>query len=128
MAFFVMLWQSETENSVLFALFPLTWMNASRARYCFQGSAFTPSNSSSNVRASNVPTSASTRSAVRSQRHARAMAEKSPGKVTRASATLSGSIPMRRSSAATSDSSPNLQVAINLMLCPSVSSIWKGRC
>lgn len=52
MAFLVMLWQSDTLNKVLLALFPFTWMKVFFPRYAFQSRALTPSKSSSKVRAS----------------------------------------------------------------------------
>ena len=73
MAFLAMLWQSDTENRVLLALLPFTWMRLWGVRYGFQSRAFTPSNRASKVVASKEPTSSSSRSAVRKYRRARAM-------------------------------------------------------
>lgn len=40
MAFLVMLWQSDTLNKVLLALFPFTWMKVFFPRYAFQSRGF----------------------------------------------------------------------------------------
>ncbi len=72
-AFLLIDWISDTLNSALPTESALTGNDASLGMSCSSGSARTPSNRSSKVCASNVPSSIKTLSAVRSQRFAAAM-------------------------------------------------------
>ena len=112
MAFFVMAWQSRTLISWLRAHLPLTGKRVLLPIKSSQGSARTPSKSSSKLRASNRPITSSTRSAQRSQRLARIASSSVAVKRAPPFSAFAG-IWSRSSSRATMPSRPNAAVAIH---------------
>lgn len=106
-------WQSGVLYSFDLIDFPATGKAASSGRKSSQGNAFTFSNNSSNVYASNSPTTIFTRSAVRNHKLAVAIVSIVPSKRARPFSTWH-SIPRSLNSLPTSASSPLAAVATRL--------------